>query len=96
MDDWECFPDLAREETFVIVRVDVQQDRALPLVNEVEIVVVSVLFDNVNPLLEGGPFEVSVTHLFDDRFLQLAEPRYYSLQEIIMRLFQLYQTKHGC
>ena len=77
VDDLECFLDLPGEEAAVRLRVYVEQDCALATEDEVHIVVVSVLFDNMDSFLKSCSFKVLITHLLDEGWMQLPESRYH-------------------
>ena len=79
VDDLECFLDLPGEEAAVRLRVYVEQDRALATEDEVHIVVVSVLFDNMDSFLKSCSFKVLITHLLDEGWMQLPEAGYHSM-----------------
>ena len=79
VDDLEGFLDLPGEEAAVCLRVYVEQDRALAAEDEVHIVVVSVLFDNMDPFLKSCSFKVLITHLLDQRWVQLPEAGNHSM-----------------
>ena len=77
MNDLECFLDLSGEEAAERRWVDVEQNGALACKDKVDIVVMSVLFNNMDPFLKDGPFKVLFAHLLDEWRVHLSEARHH-------------------
>ena len=82
--DFECLFDLPWEEITVRCRACVKQHGTLAFEDEVQIVVMSVLFDNLVSSLKSYPFEVFVAYHLDEFWVQLSEARHHCMEEIVV------------